>query len=186
VISPFGLDEQSQVQRPIGAQNATQCAGSYPPYWHILRTTWLLLRAECIGLDADDITIINTEGLWDNLSDIDIPEIRPIQTWRQRYGLARYMNDMRGIPTYERLWAAYYPQWSQAEAAVCQMKWWDYVTPHQYAGVTIFTWSTNVMWISFDASGQEDGDLYEMHDLLEYWAGGGDMRTVCGDYAWAA
>jgi hypothetical protein len=186
VISPFGAYEQSQSPSLPEAQAAT-CPGTLPSYRHIMRTTWFLLRAECIGLDADAITIINTEGLWDNLSDIDVPgQITPIQTWRQQYGLSRYMNDMRGIPTYERLWAAYFPMWSQAEAAVCQMVWWDFVAPATYQGVAIFTWSTNRDWMSFDASGLEDGDLYAMHDLLEFWSAGGDMRTVCGDHPWAA
>lgn len=186
ITSPYGDYEQAIAPRPVGAQ-AAACGSRLPSYWHLLRTTWLLLRAECIGLDADELVIVNTEGLWDNLSDIDIPgQISPIQEWRARFGLERYMWDMRGIPSYENLWKAYFPQWTPAEAAVCQMVWWDFVAPHQYRGATIFTWSTNRFWISFDVSGVQSGWLFDMHDLLEYWSGGGDMQSVCGDYAWAA
>ena len=64
--------------------------------------------------------------------------------------------------------------------------WWDFVAPANYEGVAIFTWSTNRDWMSFDASGLEDGDLYAMHDLLEFWSAGGAMQSVCGDYEWAA
>lgn len=187
IISPFGVYEQSQVARPIIAQAGPTCGAQLPTYWHILRTTWLLLRAECIGLDADDIKIVNTEGLWDNLSDIDVPGvIEPIKIWRQRYGLDKYMRDMRGLPSYENLWRAYYPQWTTAQAAICQLVWWDSIAPENYLGVNIFTWSTNQLWISFDVSGVQSPYIYDVHDLLEQWAQGQDMQTVCGDYAWAA
>ena len=186
VTSPFGLYEQSIAPQPAMAQ-ATVCDGKLPGYWHILRTTWLLIRAECIGLDASAFTVVDGEGLWDNMSDIDIAGvITPIQDWRAQYGIERYMWDMRGINSYANLWRAYFPQWTTAEAAVCQMKWWDFIAPPQYAGVAIFTWSTNPFWISFDVSGVQAAYLYELHDLLEYWSSGGDMRDVCGEYAWAA
>jgi hypothetical protein len=186
VRSPFGAYESSQVIRPLVAQSV-DCGGLLPTYWHILRTTWLLLRAECIGLDSSQIQIINTEGLWDNLSDINVPGgIEPVQMWREQYGVDKYFRDMRGIPSYDNLWSAYFPQWSDAEAAVCQMMWWDYIVPENYVGVNLFTWSTNELWISFDVSGVQNPFLYEMHVLLERWSAGEDMRPICGDYDWAA
>ncbi|MGJ3241154.1 MAG: hypothetical protein ACFE0Q_20760 [Anaerolineae bacterium] len=185
VTAPFGAYEASQELAPVLSAQSASC-GELPTYWHILRTTWFLLRAECIGLNPDDIEIILTEGLWDNLNDIDTPEIQPVQTWREQYGIDRYMRDMRGIPSYENLWRAYYPQWTTAEAAFCQMIWWNDIAPEQYIGVQLFTWSTNNLWISFDVSGVQASWLYELHDLLETYRTGADMRDVCGDYAWAS
>lgn len=186
LTSPFGEYERSQVIRPVVAQSA-ECGGVLPSYWHILRTSWLLMRAECIGLDSSQIQIINTEGLWDNLSDINVPGgIEPVQMWREQYGIDKYFRDMRGIPSYDNLWSAYYPQWTDAEAAVCQMMWWDYIAPDNYVGVNLFTWSTNKLWNSFDVSGVQNPFLYEMHRLLERWSAGQDMTEICGDYVWAA
>lgn len=188
ITSPFGEYQQalSALDAPILSQSVV-CGGRLPSYWHVLRTTWLLLRAECIGLDADSITIINTEGLWDRTDDLNIAGvIEPIKTLEQQFGLSQYLNDMRGVNTYIRLYETWYPFWTPAEAIVCQLVWWDYIAPHQYNSVNLFTWSRNRDWWSFDLSGAEGDYLAEVHDLLIDWSNDGDMQAVCGDYIWAA
>jgi hypothetical protein len=188
ITSPFGVYEQALAAEnaPVVAQSSTSC-GRLPAYWHILRTTWLLLRAECIGIDTDDITIINGEGLWDRTDDLNIPGvIEPIKDLERDFGVPRYFRDMRGVNSYVNLWNAWYPFWTTSESIVCQLVWWDAIAPSAYNSVNIFAWNRNRDWWSFDMSGAEGDYLYEVHRHLEYWSQGGDMHEICGDYAWAA
>lgn len=189
VTSPFGEYQQalSALDAPILAQSV-QCGGRMPPYWHVLRTSWLILRAECLeDIDANDLVIVNTEGLWDRTDDLNIPDgFQPIAILEERYGMQQYTNDMRGVNSYVDLYADWYPFWTAEEAIVCQLVWWDFIAPAQYIGVNLFAWNRNPDWWSFDFSGPEGAYLYDLHELLEYWATGGDMQAVCGDYAWAA
>lgn len=188
ITSPFGIYEQAvaALDAPTVAQSAL-CGGQLPPYWHILRTTWLVLRADCIGIDTADITIINGEGLWDRTDDLNIPGvIEPIKALERDFGIPRYTRDMRGINSYVELLNEWYPFWTTAESIVCQIVWWNHIAPSQYHSVTIFAWNRNPDWWSFDMSGAEGDYLYDVQALLEDMAQGRDMREICGDYVWAA
>lgn len=133
----------------------------FPPYWHILRSAWFTLRAKELGLPTP--RIILTEAFWDNLSDIG----QPIAELRNRFGLPQYMNDMRGINSYTRVWQFYWPNWSQEEAAYWQLAYMDYIYPSNYLGFAQFTWSSVEGWKSFDMSGIQGDWLYRLHRLLE-------------------
>jgi hypothetical protein len=130
-----------------------------PPYWYLLRSIWFLLRADYLGIERPQILV--TEFGWDNLPDIK-PQIEPL---RSQFGLPQYFNDMRGVNTYPRLWAWYWPQWTFPQAACEQLKWADSVYPEEYLGFMLFTWNTN--WLQTDFSGFANSEQYIFHDCLE-------------------
>lgn len=137
---------------------------NYPRYYHLRRCDWFLLRADQIGIPRP--FIILTEYGWDSLADIK-PTIEPL---RWTYGLNRYMNDLRGVNTYSRLWGWYYPNWSFGRAACEQLKWGDSIYPPEYVAMHLFTWTQHPHWLHTDFSGIENGGMYELHDCLEDYA----------------
>lgn len=141
-------------------------SGQLPPYWYLRRGDWFLLRADYLGVARPRILL--TEFGWDNL-----PNIKPdIEILRQQFGLPQYFNDMRGVNTYPRLWAWYWPQWTFAEAACQQLIWADSVYPEEYLGFALFTWSwyERSAWLQTDFSGRENGSHYALHQCLESYA----------------
>lgn len=148
---------------PLAAALPTCWASGLSPYWYLMRGTWFLCRADTIGVARPRILV--TEFGWDNLPNIK-PEIEPL---RLQFGLPQYMNDMRGVNTYSRLWAWYWPQWSFAQAACEQLIWADSVYPPEYLGFALFTWSwyRGSFWLQTDFSGRENGAHYELHQCLE-------------------
>lgn len=135
--------------------------GELPPYWYELRGVWWLLRADTIGVARPSILL--TEFGWDNLPNIKA-DIEPL---RQQFGLPQYFRDMRGVNTYPRLWAWYWPQWSFWQAACEQLKWADSIYPPEYLGFALFTWSSRRDWAGFDFSGRENPAMFELHECLE-------------------
>lgn len=138
--------------------------GALPPYWYLRRGDWWLLRADFLGVARPRILL--TEFGWDNL-----PNIKPeIEVLRNRFGMDRYFDDMRGINTYQNLWPYYWPQWTFAQAACEQLKWADSIYPPEYLGFALFTWSASRDWAQTDFSGRENSQLYDLHDCLQDYA----------------
>lgn len=132
----------------------------YPPFWYLGRGIWWLIRADLIAVPRPRILL--TEFGWDNL-----PNIKPIiEPLRWQYGLPQYFHDMRGVNTYARLWAWYWPGWSFARAACEQLRWADKIYPPEYIGFALFTWSAAPDWRQTDFSGRENPQLFELHQCL--------------------
>lgn len=136
----------------------------WPPYYHLRRCDWFLIRADQLGITRPKIIL--TEFGWDSLSDIK-PTIEPL---RWQFGLVQYMNDLRGVNTYSRLWQYYWPKWSFGQAACTQLKWADGIYPDDYVSFQLFTWSVHPHWLHTDFSGKENPALFELHDCLENYA----------------
>lgn len=147
---------------PLPAALPTCWSGELAPYWYLMRGTWFICRADAIGVARPRIVL--TEFGWDNLPNIK-SEIEPL---RLQYGLPQYMNDMRGINTYSRLWAWYWPQWTFARAACEQLIWADRVYPPEYIGFALFTWGwyEKSYWRQTDFSGRENPELISLHVCL--------------------
>lgn len=147
---------------PSASSLSTCPDGQFGSYWYLLRGTWFLCRADRIGVERPQILL--TEFGWDNLPNIK-PQIEPL---RQQYGLPQYFFDMRGVNTYPKLWAYYWPQWSFAQAACEQLKWADRIYPPEYIGFALFTWGwyPGSAWLQTDFSGRENPAHYELHACL--------------------
>lgn len=152
----------SVVLNQFNVQSTTQML---PPYWHLRRNDWFLLRADTIGVPR--MRIILTECCHDFMADIRIVT----DNLKSRFGMTEYMNDLRGVNSHERLWHEfYYPQWTFAEAIYHQLVWADSIYPPEYIGFDLFTWSRNGHWLHADFSGLENPDLYNLHRMLENYA----------------
>lgn len=132
----------------------------WPPYWHLRRGDWFLLRADQLHISRP--RIILSEFGWDSLADIK-SSIEPLR----RFGFPRYMYDLRGVNTYQGLWAFYWPQWSFGRAACEQIIWADSIYPSDYIGFQLFTWSVHPHWLHTDFSGVENPSLFDLHRCLE-------------------
>lgn len=136
-------------------------AMNYPRTYHYRRGDWFILRADQIGVNRPRIWL--TEWGWDSLADIKA-SIEPL---RNSFGIPKYLRDLRGVNTYELLWAWYWPQWTFAQAICEQIKWGDRIYPPEYIGMNLFTWGLNPMWLHTDFSGRENNGLYQFHDCIE-------------------
>lgn len=136
---------------------------NYPRYYHLRRGDWWLLRADAIGVPRPHIWL--TEWGWDSLADIKAS----IESLRNPFCVrnGKYLCDLRGVNTYENLWAWYYPQWTFAQAICEQIKWGDSIYPVDYIGFNLFTWGINPMWLHTDFSGRENNAHYQLHQCLE-------------------
>lgn len=176
-VLPFGIEQYyeylSTLPESFEAQTTTRIL---PPYWHILRSSWFVIRGRELGYN--NIPIVLTECCWDNLGDIGT-EI--LNVMRSRYGLPEYMYDMRGINSYRNLWSFYWGSngWNTAQAAYWQLAWLDSIYPSNYIGFAQFTWSSNAGWASFDMSGYREGWYGEFQRLIE-----GHRRNVFADTYW--
>lgn len=136
-------------------------SGELPPYWHLRRGDWFLLRADYLGIQRPKIIL--TEFGWDNLSDVK----QYIEPLRNQFGIDKYFRDMRGVNTYVNVWRWYWPNWSFATAACEQLKWANRIYPPDYIGFNLFTWSTNPHWLHSDYSGRENTAHLELHQCLK-------------------
>jgi hypothetical protein len=129
------LDMQDLMAHELGARlNATPFI-SVPPesqhYWHILRLEWLQERAELIGVGRHRYAI--TENFLDRMGDVNI--IYPYL--EQTYGVTSDW-EIKGAPTLEKVWAAWWPQWSKDRALAEQCWWLERTYPADCIGWTIF------------------------------------------------
>jgi uncharacterized protein YraI len=138
--------------------------GDCPGYWYLRRADCFLLRADQLGIERPRILV--TEWGFDNLPNIK-PYIEPL---RQRFGIDKYFDDMRGVNTYGNVWRDYYPQWTFAQAVCEQLKWGNSVYPREYIGFNLFTWSINPHWLHTDYSGRENPAMFQFHTCLENYA----------------
>lgn len=165
VIPPPSSDVEAQ-----GALGTT-----LPPYWHLKRGDWLIIRAADIEVTLRGIIL--GESFFDHLDDINTEGNPILDMLEARWGLNEFMFDIRGIPSHCRLWEEFYfPQWSCDEAAFEQMVWADTVYSEIYLGFLTFTWSSNPNWNAFDITGRR-----ELHRLMEGYAEAQPWRgrTLC-------
>lgn len=135
--------------------------GELPGYWYLRRADWFLIRADQLGIERPRILV--TEWGFDNLPNIK-PYIEPL---RQRFGIDKYFDDMRGVNTYADVWRDYYPYWTFAQALCEQLIWGDSIYPREYIGFNLFTWSINPHWLQTDYSGRENPAMFQFHTCLE-------------------
>lgn len=162
LVQPANWPSASQVPLAM-AFDPIERTLNYPKYYHLRRCDWFLLRADQIGIQRPQIIL--TEFGWDSLSDI-----KPtIETLRWQYGLPQYMFDLRGVNTYARLWAWYWPQWTFGRAACEQIKWAESIYPKEYIAFYLFFWTSPLdsHWSHTDFSGRENPAHYELQDCLE-------------------
>lgn len=170
----FGFEMLNRAYQRSG-YTAQSVNGSLPPYWHILRFVWFWIRQDEIGTARTPVLI--TEAPWDHLNDIE-DVLTPLE---EDWAMERYLWDLRGVNSYERLWTQfYYPQWTHEEAALCQLIWLNRIYPDGVLGVTMFTWSSNPMWSNFDFSGRQGNYLIRLHVLIQRQANGEDLwNSIC-------
>ena len=168
---PFGFEMLRRHYEIIGDVQAQAAVETYPPYWHLRRADWLLLRADEIGVPRP--RIILTEAFWDSLPDIG----EVVNELKATYGFRdyNYNADIRGINTYHddrpndshtSLWEYYWPYWTHAEAAMCQLLWVELIYPPDYIGFDMYTINTNIQWRGFTMQNVNNEESY----LDEFWA----------------
>lgn len=135
-------------------------------YWHLLRTERLQLRAVEIG--AGRFKSVLTEFGVDRMPDLSAAMPNIFQQLEAKYGASRG-TELKGWRTYEKVYAAYWPNWSFEKAVYEQLAWADRNYPDDYLGFNVFAWV-------FDASAKDKsqrwewdfnmGDLYELQGWL--------------------
>jgi hypothetical protein len=149
---PYGVTQLREAYEEIGF---TAQAGRriLPPYWHLRRADWFLLRADEMGIERPRILV--TEFGWDNLDDLN-EWLDPLDHWAVESPI------LRGVRTYRELWNWYWPHLSFDEAIYLQVGWAEYIYPRDYIGFHAFTWTQSGDWLQTDFS-----ELYEFHKLIE-------------------
>lgn len=160
-LIPFGIEQFNIYEYARGTTITHTDSMILPPYWHLRRGDWLLIRADELGIQRP--TLVLTEAFWDNMDDVAAQR----NVMRDRYGIDRYMNDMRGINSLQDYWHYLWPTWSPAYAACRQLQWAEETYPDDYASFNLFTWSSSQGWISFDVSGRQNGWNFELQEMME-------------------
>lgn len=167
-LAGYYFDSQPQAQAS---------SGFLPPYYHLFRFLWIVIRANEIGEEVP-YTIL-TESFHDRLDDIrnNGPDgVDVIKVLESQYGIwPEYLGDIRGTPSHCKLYEEfYYPYQSCAESVMQQWAWWaDIIIAHpefKVLGATAFTWSENEHWDEFNLSETEPyWNGREFHSLLAQW-----------------
>jgi hypothetical protein len=118
-------------------QESFQAQTDVPPeawhYWHIFREIRLQLRGILIGAGTHEYGI--SEGLLDRMTDISGLSDNPFTWLEQTYGVPDNTGgEIRGAPTLEYIWAAWWPQWSFDEALWQQNIWMERNAPPECLG----------------------------------------------------
>lgn len=132
----------------------------YPPYWHLLRSTWLDIRSDALGIPRHKKVI--TECFWDRMVDIPEDYFRQLEA---TFGLPHdgYIG-IRCANTLENVWKWYYPDMSLSQVMQMQLEWANDIYPDEYIGFDMFTWSFNTEW---DYNyGCNYGWFEELHELM--------------------
>ena len=141
--------------------------GNLPSFWHLGRSFWILLWAECtLGIDSSQIKVVHTEWGWDYLSDIN-DVIEPL---RNQFAHPQYKYNLRGWRSLEYLWAFYWGDWSMEEAAYNQIEWAVDKYPENHSFL-LFAWSDdrNRDWTlsGFSFGNYGDPVTIRLHRLIE-------------------
>jgi hypothetical protein len=108
-------------------------------YWHIFREEWLQARAVEIGAGRHDYVIL--EGLLDRMPDISGKPDNIYTYLEQTYGVPDNTGgEIRGAPTLEYVWRAWWPDWSFDEALWQQCHWMERNAPDECLGWCWFAW----------------------------------------------
>ena len=125
----------------------------YPPYWHMLRSLWWIIRARERGWD--DFKIGLTELAHDGMPDL--------QQWhtfthngkfdhiyahlRDIHGANGYP-ELKGHDTFMQVFEHWYNArgWSPQRALAEQLIWMDTIYPDVYDWFTVFAWTYNSPW----------------------------------------
>ena len=129
------LDIQDLMAHELGLQLGIRPFVNVPPesehYWHILRLEWLQERAELIGAGRHKYII--TENFLDRMGDVTV--IYPYL--EQTYGIESD-SEIKGAPTLEKVWRAWWPFWTRDRALAEQCWWLERTYPDECIGWTIF------------------------------------------------
>lgn len=153
ILLPFGVGywpvdyllEPAKVQPGLWPEinaAALRAFTNVPPesnhYWHLLRTEWFQNRAVEIG--AGRFKTILTEFGWDRMPDLTAAMPNVYQQLETRYGVTEGYPEIKGVRTLEKVYAAYFPEWSFERAIYEQLAWADRNYPADYLGFNVFAW----------------------------------------------
>lgn len=158
---------------PIRKLEETPAANGYPPYWHVGRSAWWLIRADEIGVPRHRIA--ETEAGMDRMGDttehedrfhiseellqdlaVSLPDFQVTNNLNHALG---HLEDMYGFPpayysglkgqasyryVYEKAWR--FPDTSFEDWLTAAFSWWDDTFPQEWVGWAIFTVSHGSEW----------------------------------------
>lgn len=136
----------NQVQKdswlPASSLPYTRWNGNLPPYWLLLRSAWMDIRAKEIG--AQPHKRILTEYGWDRMLDGQGME-QFLNHLRNRYGSNGH-DDMLGIDSYGVVYQDYFKGVPFQQAIYDQLAWANTLYPDNVVGMCLFTWSIDDGW----------------------------------------
>lgn len=114
-------------------------AGKLPPFWLLLRSAWLSIRAQKIKVKQPKFYV--TEFGWDFLSNL-APILDQLKTLHGTNGHEYFQcyDSMKGV------WSHYFPAMTSAKVALTQLEWADNIYPENYLGFNLFAWNYNYRW----------------------------------------
>ncbi len=128
--------------------------GGHYPYWHFGRSNALIVRIKQMGWNQARFGI--GESIWDNMADLKVK----VAEMRERFGIERFMDDMRGLPSLRRYYAyladvkdELYSDDMFANDAWQDVKWIDSELPENFEYIATYAWNVNILWTAFDVSG---------------------------------
>lgn len=136
--------------------------------WHLLRSSWYLVRAKELGIPTLDVVI--TEFGWDRLPDMTQGQNHIFDALQKRYGIANTYSVLQGPYSLANIWDYYWKDlgWSTAKAIVEQFRWADSIYPDNYLSLMPFMWTVGDMWS--DNRGYDYAKDYELHEMLIEWS----------------
>lgn len=134
--------------------------GALPPYWHLRRTDWFILRAREKGYG--ELKVWETESGLDALPDLGNQGV--YNYFRNTYGVPSPFTSMRGVNTLRNVYAAYFPQWSFQRAVFEQWKWYVNMLTEHTIGTNPFTITNAYDWKI--GAGTDYSELFELFDLI--------------------
>jgi hypothetical protein len=135
-ITPDTL-QSLMYREQLGAEAVVPPDSSH--YWHILREEWLQARAVQIGAGRHKYVI--TEGLLDRMPDLTGQPDNIYAYLEQTYGVPPNTEGIiKGAPTLEYVWAAWWPYWSFDEALWQQCHWMERNASEDCIGWCWFAW----------------------------------------------
>ena len=148
---------------PTSVPHKRKIDGRLPDNWHLWRPDWLNIRSNKLGYG--DLPAFWSEGVYDNMDDVAnmvLPPItgnQSIKEWIKRFNNGV---DVKGIPSLRGYWKHILPQFDFEELAYRHIEWIEAMTPPEYVGISLFTWSENEDWVTFDIQ-----ELYDLHKHME-------------------
>ncbi len=105
-----------------------------PGIHYLFRSVRFVTRCKQLGIGIPKF--IHTEFGYDDIRNAGNGDV--ITDLRERYGMPRYNNDMRGVNTHEKIWNDYYPGVEYNQVIRQQLQWWLGVKPDWIIGACLF------------------------------------------------